>query len=192
MTTNSSPPPTPPPEIPSLKPSSYISKLKAAPPDYFFRPPSPSKGVDLFAAPTGPYFFYGTLTDPSMIRDILELETEPELRPARIVGYKCGLWGQYPALLDARGSVVEGAVYHVETVEHGERLAAYETNNYKTHPCRISYTDGEEPSEGIGYTFKFRGDQKDLSEGTFDLRVWLKRMGRHAALEKLDAKKSTN
>lgn len=192
MTTNSSPPPTPPPEIPSLKPSSYISKLKAAPPDYFFRPPSPSKGVDLFAAPTGPYFFYGTLTDPSMIREILELENEPELRPARVVGYKCKLWGQYPALLDARGSVVEGAVYHVETVEHGERLAAYETNNYKTHPCRISYTDGKEPSEGIGYTFKFRGDQKDLSEGTFDLRVWLKKMGRHAAVEKLDAKKSTN
>lgn len=38
----------------------------------------------------------------------------------------------------------------------------------------------------------FKGDQKDLSEGTFDLRVWLKRMGRHAAVEKLDAKKSTN
>lgn len=193
MTTNSSPPPTPPPpEIPGLKPSSYISKLRAAPPDYLFRPPSPSKGVDLFAAPTGLYFFYGTLTDPSMIREILELENEPELRPARVVGYKCKLWGQYPALLDARGSVVEGAVYHVETVEHGERLAAYETNNYKTHPCRISYTDGKEPSEGIGYTFKFRGDQKDLSEGTFDLRVWLKKMGRHAAVEKLDAKKSTN
>ena len=146
----------------------------------------------MFAAPTGLYFFYGTLTDPSMIREILELENEPELRPARVVGYKCKLWGQYPALLDARGSVVEGAVYHVETVEHGERLAAYETNNYKTHPCRISYTDGKEPSEGIGYTFKFRGDQKDLSEGTFDLRVWLKKMGRHAAVEKLDAKKSTN
>lgn len=148
--------------------------------------------MDVFAAPTGLYFFYGTLTDPSMIRDILELEYEPELRPALIVGYKSKLWGQYPALLDARDSVIEGAVYHVETVEHGERIAAYETKNYKTHPCRISYTDGKEPSEGIGYAFKFRGDQKDLSEGTFDLRVWLKRMGRHAAVEKLGAKKSTN
>lgn len=51
------------------------------------------------------------------------------------------------------------------------------------------------PRKGIGYTFMFKmfkGDQKDLSEGTFDLRVWLKRMGRHAAVEKLDAKKSTN
>ena len=127
-----------------------------------------------------------------MIRDILELEYEPDLRPARIVGYKSKLWGQYPALLDARDSVIEGAVYYVETVEHGERLAAYETKNYKTHPCRMSYTDGKEPSEGIRYAFKFRGDQKDLSEGTFDLRVWLKRMSRHAAVEKLDAKKSTN
>lgn len=122
MTTNSSPPQTPPPEIPGLKPSSNISKLRAAASDYFFRPPSPSKGVDLFAAHTGPYFFYGTLADPSMVRDILELETEPELRPARIVGYKCKLWGQYPALLDSRGSVVEGAVYHVETVNMARGL----------------------------------------------------------------------
>lgn len=53
----------------------------------------------------------GTLTDPSMVREILGLETEPELRPARLSGYKCKLWGQYPALLDAPDSVVGGAVY---------------------------------------------------------------------------------
>ena len=50
----------------------------------------------------------------------------------------------------------------------------------------------ERSPEDFGYTFMFKGDQKDLSEGTFYLRVWLKRMGRHAAVEKLDAKKSTN
>lgn len=49
------------------------------------------------------------------------LETEPELRPACLSGYEYKLWGQYPALSDAPGSVVEGAVYHVKTVEHGER-----------------------------------------------------------------------
>ena len=135
MTTNSSPPPTPPPEIPSLKPSSYISKLKAAPPDYFFRPPSPSKGVDLFAAPTGPYFFYGTLTDPSMIRDILELETEPELRPARIVGYKCDLWGQYPALLDARGSVMREQCIMLKRLSMGKGLQ--HTKQITTKPILV-------------------------------------------------------
>lgn len=184
------PPPPPPPEIPGSKISSYVLKLRTAPSDYFFQAPNPPKYVDLFDAPTGPYFFYGTLTDPSMIREILGLETEPELRPARLSGYKCKLWGQYPALLDAPDSVVEGAVYHVQTVEHGERLAAYETKNYKVGPCRIRYTDGKEPADNVGYTFKFKGDQTDLSDGIFDLRVWLERMGRLAAVKKLDAKNS--
>lgn len=74
-------------------------------------------------------------------------------------------------------------------MNHGERLAAYETNNYRADPCRIRYTDGKEPIEEFGYTFKFRGDQKELTEGVFDLRVWLKRMEREAAVTKLDAKK---
>ncbi|OQE22743.1 hypothetical protein PENFLA_c012G10228 [Penicillium flavigenum] len=82
-------------------------------------------------------------------------------------------------------------VYYVKTVEHGERLAAYETKNYQARPCRIHYTDGKEPADEVGYTFKFEGSKKDLSDGIFDLRIWLKRMGRLAALEKLDAKKST-
>lgn len=185
-------PPPPPPEIPGSKISSYVLKLRAAPLDYFFQAPNPPQYVDLFDAPTGPYFFHGTLTDPSMIREILELEIEPELRPARLSGYECKSWGQYPALFDAPGSVFEGAVDHVKTVEHGERLAAYETKNYQADPCRIHYTDGKEPSDDVRYTFKFKGHQKDLSEGTFDLGVWLERMGRLAAVEKLDAKKSSN
>ena len=183
--------PPPPPGIPGSKISSYVSKVEAAPPDYYFQAPNPPQYVDLFDAPTGLYFFYGTLTDPSMICEILGLETEPELRPALLVGYVCKLWGQYPALLDAPDSVVEGAVYHVKTVEHGERLAAYETCNYCADPSRIQYTDGKEPAEDVGYTFKFIGNHADLNEGTFDLRIWLKHMGKHAALERLDAKKST-
>jgi hypothetical protein len=74
-------------------------------------------------------------------------------------------------------------------VEEGERLATYETSNYRTEPCLMKYTDGKEPAEDLGYTFKFAGNPKDLSEGSFDLRVWLKMMGTHAAVDKLDAKK---
>jgi hypothetical protein len=98
------------------------------------------------------------LTDPSMVREILGLENEPELRLARLSGYKCKLWGQYPALLDALDSVVEGVVYHVKMVEHGERLAAYETKNYQAGPYRIRYTDGK-AADDVGYIFKFKGDQ---------------------------------
>jgi hypothetical protein len=139
-------------------------KLRTAPPNYYYRAPETPDFVDLFEAPTGPYFFYDTLTDPSMIREILGLQGEPELRPARISGYTCKLWGQYPALLDASDSTAEGAVYHVQTMKHGEMLAAYETSNYRADPCRIRYTDGKEPAEELGYRFKFRGDQKELTK----------------------------
>jgi hypothetical protein len=126
-----------------------------------------------------------------MLAEILGLENEPDLRPAYIIGYECKLWGQYPALLNgAQGSLVEGAVYHVQTVEDGGRLAAYETGNYKTESCLINYMDGKEPSQDLGYTFMFAGNPNDLSKGSFDLKVWLRRMGRQAALEKLDAKKA--
>ncbi|GIC93114.1 gamma-glutamylcyclotransferase family protein [Aspergillus udagawae] len=182
-----SPPPPPLPSNPHSKISPYVLKLRSAPPGYFYQPPKKPKPVDLFAAPTGPYFFYGTLTDPPMIAEILELIEEPKLRPAHIVGYECKMWGQYPALLDRPGSVVEGAAYRVRTTQDAERLAEYETGNYCAEDCLIRYTDGMESSEDLGYTFKFVGDPRELSEGEFDLKVWLRRMGRHAAADKLQA-----
>lgn len=186
----SPPPPAPPPLNPSSKISPYVLKLKNAPPDYFYQAPEKLLSLDLFAAPTGPYFFYGILIDPLMIAEILNLAGEPKLRPAYIVGYECKMWGQYPALLDSPGSIVEGAAYHVRTTQDGERLAVYETGNYCAEPCLLRYTDGKEPSEDLGYTFKFVGDLSELSEGEFDLKVWLRRMGRQAAANKLDVGRS--
>jgi gamma-glutamylcyclotransferase (GGCT)/AIG2-like uncharacterized protein YtfP len=153
-------------------------KLRSAPPGYFFESERPPPHKDPFVAPTGPHFFYGTLSDPAMLRDVLELETVPQLRPATITGYECKLWGQYPALLDAPEKVVYGFVYHVETEEHGERLASYETDNYRADPCRINYIDGNEPVDDFGYVFKFVGNVKDLSDGIFDLATWLRRVKR--------------
>lgn len=178
--TGSIPPPPPPrpPEDPSTKFSPFVKKLRTAPPGHFFEPEMSPPHKDPFAAPTGPYFFYGTLSDPAMLRDVLGLATEPQLRPANITGYECKLWGQYPALLDAPQKVVLGAVYHVETEEHGERLASYETDNYRADPCRINYTDGNEPVDDFGYVFKFVGNVRDLCEGTFDLGIWLRRVKR--------------
>ncbi|KAL7924401.1 hypothetical protein ACQKWADRAFT_268403 [Trichoderma austrokoningii] len=174
------PPPPPPPPLPKERGSKPVSafamKLKTAPPGYFFQPERPPAHKNLFAAPTGPYFFYGTLADPAMLREILGLKTRPQFQPATITGYECKLWGQYPALLDAPGKVVHGVVYHVETVEHGERLASYETNNYRADRCNISYIDGSD--DDLGYVFKFVGNPRDLSDGTFDLKTWLKRMKR--------------
>jgi hypothetical protein len=45
-------------------------------------------------------------------------------------------------------------------------------------PCLIHFTDSKEPKQATGTTFKYVGNPVDISEGDFDLRVWLKRMGR--------------
>lgn len=85
------PPPPPPPEDPSSKVSPFVKKLRSAPPGYFFQPERAPPHTDPFAAPTGLYFFYGTLSDPAMLRDVLGLETEPQLRPATITrrSFRC-------------------------------------------------------------------------------------------------------
>lgn len=56
-----------------------------------------------------------------------------------------------PALLDAPGKVVDGAVYYVEIEEHREKLPRYEMDNYRADPCNISYIDGGEPVDDFGY-----------------------------------------
>lgn len=140
-----------------------------------------------------------------MLVEILSLESTPELRPAYLEGFRCKLWGQYPALLPgesenkdqsanqsqcARASQrVEGAAWRVRNAGDAEKLASYETRHYMPVPCEIQYLDGKAPVVEGGYVFLFVGNQKDLSEGEFDLRVWLGRVGRLAAWDALDAKK---
>ena len=118
--------------------------------------------------------------DPSLLSEILELpHRTPKLRPAQLIGFKIKLWGQYPALVGGfTGAVVDGMVYEVESEAQAERLAEYETRAYEATPCRIRFTDGEEPVEASGTTFEYGGNPLDISEGEFDLGIWLRRMGR--------------
>lgn len=51
-----------------------------------------------------------------------------------MIGYECKMWGQYLALVKAPGKVVEGMVYHVQTLDDRDKLAAYETSDYCTQP----------------------------------------------------------
>lgn len=189
-------PPPPPPPLPPSRPDQkeppFRLKARSAPPDWFYQAPIPPPLTDRPAAPTGFYFFYGTLMDPKMPTEILDLdpETKPELRPGKILGYETKLWGQYPALIKGPpGSVVEGMAYNVQTVEDGEKLAAYETRYYETQPCPIKYTDNKEPATEDGNVFMFAGDPRELSEGGFDLKVWLRRMGRGEAVDAMEAAK---
>lgn len=124
------------------------------------------------------YFFYGTLTKPETLKHVLDIDQEPVLRPAKVVGYGLSAWGQYPALIDGdTGAEVQGYAYEVQSVEHEYKLAYYETNAYKLRPCMIRFTDGQEPDELVGNTFMYAGDAVALQEGRFDRFLWEMQMG---------------
>ena len=120
------------------------------------------------APQAGPYFFYGSLLDPSLLTELLGLEREPDLLPASLDGYQCKLWGQYPALVACVGGTVQGAVYTVESVEDARKLADYETGNYGVIECDIMVDGGVVK----GNVFLFVGNMRDLSEGEFELGSW--------------------
>jgi hypothetical protein len=42
----------------------------------------------------------------------------------------------------------------------------------------ICFTDNEVPREASGTTLKYVENPVDISKGMFDIKVWLKRMGR--------------
>ncbi|GAB7353676.1 hypothetical protein MBLNU459_g4082t1 [Dothideomycetes sp. NU459] len=176
-------PPTPPP-LPSrpqqdIKMSKFALKVQAAPPGWYFDgwaagpPPDPSD------PPTGVYFFYGTLMDPEMLRDVLGIDELPQIRPATVYGYSCRAWGQYPVLVDSiTNQVVSGRAWKMSDVKHARRLKEYETNSYSIRGAQIVYSDSLSPREQLGWTFMFAGRESELSDDKFDLDVWLKRMGR--------------
>ncbi|KAH0536676.1 hypothetical protein FGG08_006471 [Glutinoglossum americanum] len=116
------------------------------------------------------YFFYGTLADPATLAKVLNLPNRPVLQPAKIIGYRCMLWGQYPALMDDRfRGKVHGVVYEVQSPEDVKLLEAYETDRYGNTACEIVLEDG---TKVIGRTFQWEGQKGDLVEGVFDLKGW--------------------
>ncbi|GAW20489.1 hypothetical protein ANO14919_099950 [Xylariales sp. No.14919] len=124
------------------------------------------------------YFFYGTLTGPEILKHILDLREKLLLRPAKIISYELSSWGQYRALINSKpGAEVSGFAYEVQTIEHEFKLARYETNAYKLHPCQIIFTDGREPREISGNTFMYAGDAAALQAGRFDRVLWELQMG---------------
>lgn len=174
--------PIPPPLPPQHRhhKTSIALKVKAAPPGWASEGRIVDPAWDFVDPPAGFYFFYGTLQDPELLREILGLYDAPSLRPAQIVGYKVRLWGQYPAIVDFPYTVVKGSIYEVIDESTAAKLAAYETSNYRPAPCIIDLVgdDGEERIDG--YVFKFCGNFNDLTDGEFDLTRWLQLMGRSA------------
>ncbi|CAI7600993.1 unnamed protein product [Penicillium bialowiezense] len=155
----SDPPPLPPaPEVVGYKIPPAVLKMRSSSPSKYF-PPQTARAIDSGPIPTGLYFFYGSLQDPILLVDILKLGSPPILRSAHIDGFKCQLWGHYPALLNgSRDDTVTGTVYEVHNVDDAKLLADYEGPSYQLVKA---------------YVFLFVGNLHNLSEGSFDLEKWL-------------------
>lgn len=116
------------------------------------------------------HFFYGTLMDAQTLAKVLKLDSLPRLVPAKISGYHCKLWGEYPALVGGEpDEPVHGMAYEVQSPGESELLQAYETDRYLRIGCIVEFEDG---SEAIGNTFKWCGDKTELREGKFNLKDW--------------------
>jgi hypothetical protein len=129
------------------------------------------------------FFFYGTLTKPKMLQDVLGLAAEPVLRDAKTYGFALAHWGQYKALIDGEpGATVTGRAYMVQSAEEEHKLAHYETTAYKVAPCSMYFTDGpggeEDGEPTLGKTFRYAGDGQALREGRFDRTLWELQMGK--------------
>lgn len=117
------------------------------------------------------YFFYGTLMDRHLLARILQHPTRLDLRPARITGWRCLMWGEYPALIESvPEDKVTGMAYRVCSIRERERLVQYETAAYRVQGCTIYLEDGTCTS---GKTFVWDGDVDVLREGDFDFRDWV-------------------
>ena len=118
------------------------------------------------------FFFYGTLMDRSVLAKVLKKPERVELQPARLVGWSCKMWGEYPALLaESTGNIAYGVPCEVQTTTDRERLMEYETNAYRLQECRIEL--GNRPSSVMVQTFVWDGDLETLREGSFDLKDWV-------------------
>ena len=101
------------------------------------------------------FFFYGTLTDPSQLQEVLQLPEPPVFKAAPVSSRKIMLRGQYPALVNgAPDDFVKGMAYSVETEEHEKMLEYYETDAYDVVGARILVGGEKVP----GRTFQWSGD----------------------------------
>ncbi|KAH7036025.1 uncharacterized protein B0I36DRAFT_319551 [Microdochium trichocladiopsis] len=126
------------------------------------------------------YFFYGTLTQPEVLKDVLDLPPgeEPLYQPAVVVGYALAERTPYRALIDGdSGQLVTGLAYLVQKEEHEKMLAEYETDAYEVHECFIQLPDCKETPKVSGKTFLFAGDMSELKQDLLDGVTWERKSG---------------
>lgn len=119
----------------------------------------------------GWYFFYGTLTRPSILAEVIGSEEKPVLHRAKIFGYKMMMWGPCPALIrDEGNAVIEGSAFKVENEAEAQCLQRYETSAYAPKSCRIHFENEAEQKDAAGWTFVWHRSLSELSEGQFNIQ----------------------
>ena len=94
--------------------------------------------------------------DPKRLSEVLVLDKQPELYPAKLTGFRLMLWGPYPAVVPEVGGTVSGLMYEVQAEADAQRLQRYETSNYAPQSCSIKLQDGASKE---GQTFVWAGDR---------------------------------
>jgi hypothetical protein len=119
------------------------------------------------------YFFYGTLKDPELLRELLELTQTPRLTPARIHGYNVKYFGVYPATVRADVAdlaqpgmfapsvFLDGAAWFVPTAEAAWSLRQHEDKHYKDTAVEIEFKD--KPGV-LGRMFEWNAEAKLLTD----------------------------
>ena len=116
------------------------------------------------------YFFYGTLANPDVLAQQLNLPSPPrldiELGPAYIQGGRLRCWGgMYRALVDdfdnGEESWVGGYGFVVNCKEQEDALRAYVTDKYVVVRCKLFTETGKI----WGLTFRYCGPADQLGLG---------------------------
>jgi gamma-glutamylcyclotransferase (GGCT)/AIG2-like uncharacterized protein YtfP len=119
-------------------------------------------------------FFYGSLIDSEVIKAILNLPGLPATKLATISGFQIKMWGIYPAMVPSTSGSVTGVIWKVDSEEHFERLAAYETSVYDWIECDVTLEGGTMLPGCRTFCWAGRPDSNELQEGHFDLQRYQK------------------
>lgn len=110
-------------------------------------------------------FFYGTLTNPEVLRDVLQVSARYviKLTPAVLHGWHIRRWGQYPALVRAARAdeAVNGFIYdcHGDFIKNVEK---YEGDNYAPTEVQVTLDGSDDPI--TAWCFVWNGSLDSLQE----------------------------
>ena len=82
------PPPPLPPARKAIEESRIPLKVRETPPSWVVKEVESRASLTRRTPPAGLYFFYGTLQDPDILREILGLPQKPSLEPAQVESFK--------------------------------------------------------------------------------------------------------